>query len=122
MKQISKIIIPIILLISFQSILGQNIKKQTWETNIFNLMADAEFDLVIRINRDMNDEELKSRIGVLHSFDKDIKIEYSRDESENIKTLSGSGSGGSCMSDDFGFIIIALKDKHWKACMISDKK
>ena len=124
MKQMTKIIIPVILLISFQGLFGQNNKTQISETNIFQVMADSEFDLVIRINSDMNDEELKSRIDILHSFDEDIKIDYSRDESGNIKTLSGSGGkfGGSCKSDDFGFLIISLKDNHWKGCMISDKK
>lgn len=122
MKQLTKIIIPVILLISFQGLFGQNNKTQISETNIFQVMADSEFDLLIRINSNMNDEELKSRISVLHSLDEDIEIDYIRDESGNIKTLSSSGSGGSCMSDDFGFLIIALTDKHWKGCMISDKK
>lgn len=122
MKQITKIIIPVILLISFQNLFGQNDTNQISEANIFEVMANSQFDLIIRINRDMNDKEIKSRIDVLHSFDKDIKIDYSRDESGNIKTLSSSGSGGSCMSDDFGFLIISLKDNHWKGCMIADKK
>ena len=122
MKQMTKIIIPVILLISFQNLFGQNNKKQISETNIFQVMADSEFDLLIRINRDMNDEELKSRIDVLHSFDEDIKIRYSRDESGNIRTLSSSSGKGSCKSDDFGFLIISLKDNQWKGCMISDKK
>lgn len=72
----------------------------------------------------MNDEELKSRIDALHIFNKDIKIDYSRDESGSIKTLSSSGgkSSGSCKSDDFGFLIISLKDNRWQGCMISDNK
>lgn len=124
MKQMTKIIIPVILLISFQNLFGQTNMTQISETNIFQVMADSEFDLLIRINRDMNDEELKSRIDVLHSFDGDIKIDYSRDESGNIKTLSSSGgqNRGSCKSDDFGFLIISLKDNHWNGCMISGKK
>lgn len=122
MKQMTKIIITAIFLISIQNLFGQNNKSQNLETNVFQALANSEFDLVIRINRDMNEEELKSRIDVLQSFDEDIKIDYSRDESGNIQTLSVSGSGGSCMSDDFGFLIISLKDNKWKGCMISDKK
>ena len=134
-----KFIIPVILLISFQGLFGQNIKKQIQKAeaqmqkaeaqmqeaeekmDIFEVMADSEFDFIIRINRDMNDEELKSRIDVLRRFDKDIEIQYTRDKSGNIKTFSSSGSKGSCMSDNFDFIIIALKDNHWNGCMISDK-
>lgn len=91
---------------------------------MFQAMADSEFDLLVRINSDMSDEELKMRIGVLHSFDTEIKIDYSRDASGNIKTLSSSGgkNRGSCKSEDFGFLIIALQDKHWKGCMMSDKE
>lgn len=122
MKQMTKIIITAIFLISIQNLFGQNNKSQNLETNVFQALANSEFDLVIRINRDMNEEELKSRIDVLQSFDEDIKIDYSRDESGNIQTLSVSGSGGSCMSDDFGFLIISLKDNKWRGCMISDKK
>jgi len=123
MKQMTKIIFPVLLLISFH-VFGQNSTPQLSETNIFQEMAKSESDLVIRINRDMTDEELKSRIDVLHIFNKDIKIDYSRDESGNIKTLSSSGgkSSGSCKSDDFGFLIISLKDNQWQGCMISGKK
>jgi len=134
-----KFIIPVILLISFQGLFGQNIKKQIQKAeaqmqkaeaqmqeaeekmDIFEVMADSEFDFIIRISRDVNDEELKSRIDVLQRFDKDIEIQYTRDKSGNIKTFSSSGSKGSCMSDNFDFIIIALKDNHWNGCMISDK-
>lgn len=122
MKQMTKISILVILLVSFQNLFGQINKTQISETNIYQVMADSEFDFIIRINRDMNDEELKSRIDVLHSFDENIEIQFTRDESGNIKTLSSSGSGGSCMSDDFDFLIISLKDNHWKGCMVSDKK
>ncbi|MBD0852653.1 hypothetical protein [Maribacter arenosus] len=122
MKQMTKFIILVVLFISFQNLSGQNNKTQISETNVFQAMAESEFDLLIRIDMDMNDAELKSRIDVLNSFDRDIKIEYSRDESGNIKALSSSGSGGSCMSDNFGFLIISLKDSKWKGCMISDKK
>jgi hypothetical protein len=142
MKQMKKFIIPVILLISFQGLLGQNIKKeiqkaetqiqkaeaqiqqaeaQIQKAEVFEIMANSEFDFIIRINRDMNDEELNSRIDVLHRFDKDIEIQYTRDKSGNIKTFSSSGSKASCMSDNFDFIIIALKDNHWNGCMISDK-
>ena len=134
-----KFIIPIILLISFQGLFGQNIKKQIQKAeaqmqkaeaqmqeaekkmDIFDVMADSEFDFIIRISRDVNDEELKSRIDVLQRFDKDIEIQYTRDKSGNIKTFSYSGSKATCMSDNFDFIIIALKDNHWNGCMISDK-
>lgn len=124
MNQMTKIIILVILLISFQNLFGQNNKTQIAETNIYQAIANSEYDLVIRINRDMNDEEVKSRIDVLQSFNEDIRIDYSRDESGNIKSLSSSGgkSAGSCRSDDFGFLIISLKDNQWKGCMISDKK
>ena len=134
-----KFIIPIILLISFQGLFGQNIKKQIQKAeaqmqkaeaqmqeaeekmDIFEVMADSEFDFIIRISRDVNDEELKSRIDVLQRFDKDIEIQYTRDKSGNIKTFSSSGSKASCMSDNFDFIIIALKDNLWNGCMMSDK-
>ena len=122
MKQMIKIIIPVILLISFQNLFGQNNKTQSWDTHIFPAIANSEFDLIIRINMDMNDEEVKSRIDVLHSFNEDIKIDYSRDESGNIKILSSSSSKSSCKSDNFGFLIVSLKDNQWMGCMISDKK
>jgi len=142
MKQISKITISIMLLISFQGLFGQNIKKQIQKAEtqiqeaeaqiqkaeaqmqkaeIFEVMADSEFDFIIRINRDMNDEELMARIDVLRRFDKDIEIQYTRDKSGNIKTFSSSDGKASCISDNFDFIIIALKDNHWNGCMISDK-
>ncbi|MGB5269499.1 hypothetical protein [Eudoraea sp.] len=124
MKQMTKIIILVILLIGFQNLFGQNNKTLIAETNLFAAIANSEFDLIIRINMDMNDEEVESRIDVLQSFNEDIRIDYSRDESGNIKSLSSSGgkSAGSCRSDDFGFLIISLKDNQWKGCMISDRK
>ena len=124
MKQLTKIVIPVILLISVQNIYAQKNKTQILANNIYQTIANSEFDIVIRIDKDMNDEELKSRIDVLHSFVEGIQIFYSRDESGNIKTLSSSGgkSGGSCRSDDFDFLIISLKDHKWAGCMISDKK
>ncbi|WP_149275097.1 hypothetical protein [Pareuzebyella sediminis] len=122
MKQLTKFIILVVLFISFQNLFGQNNRSQNPETNVFQAVATSGFDLFIRINWDMNEEEIESRIDVLQSFDEDIKIDYSRDESGHIKTLSSSGSGGSCKSDDFGFLIISLKDSKWKGCMISDKK
>lgn len=122
MKQVTKIFIPVILLISFQNGFGQNDKTQNPETNVYQAIANSEFDLVVRINRDMNEEELKKRLDALHIFNEDIKIDYSRDESGNIKTLSSSGSGGSCMSDNFGFLIISLKESKLKGCMISDNR
>ncbi len=70
----------------------------------------------------MSDKEVKSRTKILRSFDKTIQIKYTCDESGNIKTLFSSSSGGSCKTDDFGFLIITLKDNHFKGCMISDKK
>ncbi|EAR02997.1 hypothetical protein [Maribacter sp. HTCC2170] len=123
MKQMTKII-AVILLISFQNSFGQNTKTQIPETNVFPAIANSEFDLIIRIDTDMVEEEVQSRIGVLKSFDKDLEIFYSRDETGDIKTLTSSGgkSSGSCKSDDFGYLIIALKDYQWKGCMISDKK
>lgn len=122
MEQIKKIIIPVILLISFQNLFGQNNETQISETNIYQAIANSGYDLFIRINREMNDEEVNSRIDVLRSFDKDIKIQYSRNESGNIKTLSSSSGKGSCKSDDFGFLIVSLKDNQWKGCMIADKE
>lgn len=122
MKHMTKIFIPVILLICFQNVFGQNDKIQNPETNVYQAIANSEFDLVVRINRDMNEEELKTRIDALHIFNVDIKIDYSRDECGNIKTLSSSGSGGSCMSDNFGFLIISLKDSKWKGCIISDNR
>ncbi|MGB5204635.1 MAG: hypothetical protein WBN63_10640 [Eudoraea sp.] len=124
MKQMTKIIILVILLIGFQNLFGQNNKTLIAETNLFAAIANSEFDLIIRINMDMNDEEVESRIDVLQSFNEDIRIDYARDESGNIKSLSSSGgkSAGSCRSDDFGFLIISLKDNQWKGCMISDRK
>ena len=116
------IIITAILLISFLNLFGQNNKTHNPETIVYQAIANSEFDLVIRINREMNDAEVKTRIDVLHIFNEDIQIDYSRDEYGNIKTLSSSGSGGSCMSDNFGFLIISLKDSKWKGCMISDNR
>ncbi|MDT7827170.1 hypothetical protein RQM65_00655 [Pricia sp. S334] len=113
---------PIILLISFQGLFGQPDETQNNEINTYHEIASSELDLIIRINRNMDDEEIKSRIEILRSFDEKIEIEYSRDESGNIKTLSSSSGKGSCKSDDFGFLIISLKDNQWKGCMISDKK
>ncbi len=62
MKQMTKIIILVILLISFQNLFGQNNKTQIAETNIYQAIANSEFDLIIRINMDMNDEEVKSQL------------------------------------------------------------
>jgi hypothetical protein len=124
MKQMTKIIIPVILLINFHNVFGQNKMTQISAANIYQVIANSEIDVLIRIDRDMNDEEINSRIGVLRNFVEDIEITYSRDESGNIKTLSsaGSQSSGSCKSDDFGFLIISLIDNKWNGCMISDKK
>jgi hypothetical protein len=124
MKQMTKIIIPVILLINFHNVFGQNEMTQISAANIYQAIANSEFDVVIRIDKDMNDEEINSRIGVLRNFVEGIEITYSRDESGNIKTLSCSGgkSSGSCKSDDFDFLIISLKDNKWNGCMISDKK
>ncbi|QED38083.1 hypothetical protein FK178_10265 [Antarcticibacterium arcticum] len=122
MKQVTKFFIPVILLTSFQNVFGQNDKTQNPETDVYQAIANSEFDFVVRINRDMNEEELKTRIDALHIFNEDIKIDYSRDESGNIKTLSSSGSGSSCMSENFGFLIISLKDSEWMGCIISDNK
>ena len=122
MKQMTKIIIPVLLLISFQNLIGQNSQTRISETNIFQAIANSELDLIIRIDTDMNDEKVKSRIGILQSFVENIEIHYSRDESGDIKILSSSSSGSSCKSDDFGFLIISLKDNQQKGCMISDKK
>ncbi len=124
MKQIAKIIIPVLVLISFQKLLGQNNKTQIAEKDVYQFIENSELDLVIRIDRDMDDVELKSRIDILHVIDKDIQIDYSRDESGNIKTLSSSGGQfrGSCKSDDFGSLIITIKDDHWNGCMIWGKK
>ena len=80
MKQITKIGMLAVVLIGFQNVFGQNAKPQISEANVYQKIVDAEYDLVIRIDSDMNDEELKSRIDALHSFDKDIEIHYSRDE------------------------------------------
>lgn len=113
------------LLIGFQNVFGQNNHVEMPDSaKMLHTVANSEYDLIIRINRDMSDEEIKSRIKVLENIDRGIRIDYSRDESGNIKSLSGSGgkSSGSCMSDDFGFLIIGLKDGKWKGCMISDKK
>lgn len=124
MKQMTKIIIPVILLINFHNVFGQNEMTQIPATNIYQAIANSEIDFLIRIDKDMNDEEINSRIGVLRNFVEGIEITYSRDESGNIKTLSSSGgqSSGSCKSDDFGFLIISLKDNKWNGCMISDNK
>ena len=124
MKQMTKIIIPVILLINFHNVFGQNDMAQIPATNIYQGIANSEIDVVIRIDRDMNDEEINSRIGVLRNFVESIEISYSRDESGNVKTLSSAGgqSSGSCKSDNFGFLIISLKDNKWNGCMISDKK
>ncbi|MFH6604357.1 hypothetical protein ACEZ3G_12770 [Maribacter algicola] len=125
MKKQANILFTVIVLIGFQNVFGQNNQAEIPKSaNMLQAVANSEYDLIIRINRDMNDEEIESRINVLHGFDGDIRIDFSRDESGNIKSLSGSGgkSSGSCMSDDFGFLIIGLKDGKWKSCMIGDKK
>ena len=125
MKQMmTRIIFSIVLLVSCYKLAAQGNMAQNAEVNMFQTMAVSEFDLLIRIHQDMNEEEIKTRIDVLQSFDKNIKIDYLRDESGNIKELSGSGgeNRGSCKSDDFGFVIIALKNNHWQGCMMSDKK
>jgi hypothetical protein len=124
MKQMTKIIIPVILFINFHNVFGQNEMTQISAANIYQVIANSEIDVLIRIDRDMNDEEINSRIGVLRNFVESIEISYSRDESGNIKTLSSAGgkSSGSCKSDDFDFLIISLKDNKWNGCMISDKK
>lgn len=119
-----KVIIPVILLFVFQNILGQSNTKQMPEMELMKALANSDLDAVIRIDHDMNEEQLKSRIDILHRFNKNIEIEYTRDESGNIKTLTSSGgkSAGSCQSDDFGFLLITLQDNHWSGCMISGKK
>ena len=107
----------------FQGILGQENKTEISSNNIYLLMANSEYDVVLRIDQNMNDDEFNSRIDFLRSFVKDIDISYSRDESGNIETLSSSGglSSGSCESDDFNYLIIALKGHEWMGCMISDR-
>ena len=122
MKQILKIVITAIAFTNFQTVLGQNNSISNPETNIYQTIANSEFELVIRINNNMNDEELKSRIDILHRMDKDIAIDYSRDTAGKIKTLSSSGGGGSCMSENFDFVIISLRNNKWAGCMISDRK
>ena len=124
MKKIIRVVIPVILLMGFQNVLGQSNTKQMPEMELMKALANSELDAVIRIDYDMNEEQLKSRIDILHRFDKNIEIEYSRDDSGNIKTLKGSGgkSAGSCESDDFDFLIIGLKDDHWSGCAISSRK
>ncbi|HEA19357.1 MAG TPA: hypothetical protein ENH87_00345 [Pricia antarctica] len=122
MKHITKISIAAIILISYQNVLGQKDRIQNPDTNIYQTIANSELDLVIRINNNMNDEELKSRIDILHLIDEDIVIDYSRDKSGKIKTLSSSGVGSSCLSENFDFLIISLKNNKWAGCMISDNK
>ncbi|WP_282162990.1 hypothetical protein [Ulvibacterium marinum] len=108
------------LLISFQLGFGQSSST----SKMFLAMAESESDLLIRINNDMNEKELQSRIAILHHLDKAIKIDYSRDASGKIITLFSSGgkNRGSCESDDFGYLIISLQNNRWRACMIADKE
>ena len=65
---------------------------------MFKAVANSEYDLVVRINRDMSDAEWSSRIELLTSFDKTIKINYTRDKAGNISTLSSSNGRSSCAS------------------------
>ncbi|RKN78474.1 hypothetical protein D7Z94_19870 [Ulvibacterium marinum] len=108
------------LLVCFQSGFGQSSST----SKMFQAMAESESDLLIRINNNMNEKELQSRIAILHHLDKAITIDYSRDASGNITTLSSSGgkNKGSCESDDFGYLIISLQNNRWRNCMISDKE
>jgi len=123
MKKIAKIGLAVVLSISFQSAFSQNITEaKPLSLLMFEAVANSEYDLVVRINSDMSDEELRSRINLLTSFDKDITIEYSRDNSGNISTLSSSNGRSSCVSDNFGYLIIGFENGESKGCMISDKK
>ena len=118
-----KTFFSVLLFIGFQSVFGQDGSTQILSSNLYQAIADSEYDIVIRLDKDMNDAEINSRIAVLRSFVADIEISYSRDESGNIKTLSSSGgsSSGSCASDDFNFVIIAVKNDVWQGCMIADR-
>ncbi len=120
MQHLTKIYITVILLISFQPGYGQSSST----SKMFQAMTESESNLLIRINSDMNEKELQSRIAILHHLDKAITIDYSRDASGKIITLFSSGgkNRGSCESDDFGYLIISLQNNRWGACMISDKE
>ncbi len=123
MQKIAKIGIALMLSISFQSSFSQNkTEPKPVSALMFEAVGNSEYDLVVRINSDMNDEELGSRIELLTRFDKAIKIEYSRAKSGNIKTLSSSNGRSSCASDNFGYLIIGFENGASKGCMISDKK
>ena len=123
MKKSLKLFTLSLVLMGFQGVLGQEKNTETSSNNIIRLMANSGYDVVIRIDQGMNDDEINSRIDFLRSFVEDIDISYSRDGSGNIETLSSSGglSSGSCESDDFNYLIIALKDREWMGCMISDR-
>ncbi|WP_147415944.1 hypothetical protein [Ulvibacterium marinum] len=120
MQNLTKIYFTVMLLVCFQSGFGQSSST----SKMFQAMAESESDLLIRINNNMNEKELQSRIAILHHLDKAITIDYSRDASGNITTLSSSGgkNKGSCESDDFGYLIISLQNNRWRNCMISDKE
>ena len=123
MKQMIKIFFSVMLFIGLQSVLGQDGSSQSLSSNIYQAIADSGYDMVIRLDKEMNEAEINSLTDVLRSFVPEIEISYTRDESGTIKTLKSSGgpSSGYCASDDFDFLIIAIKDNKWKGCRISDR-
>jgi len=111
MKQSLKFIVAITMLISCQNLFGQDDKPEMPPSaKMYHMIADLEYDLIVRINRDMKEEELRARIRVMNSFDASVKIDYSWDESGNIRTLKCTNSGSSCESDDFGYLIVGFEN------------
>ncbi|MFC4096403.1 hypothetical protein [Euzebyella saccharophila] len=118
-----KIIVSFLIVFTFQNSTGQNTDNQERINDIYKTMADSNFDIVIRLDNEMNDNDVNARVKIIKSFVSGAEISYSRDSVGNIKTLLSSGglSSSSCESDNFGFLVVALKDNEWKGCMIADR-
>jgi hypothetical protein len=90
-------------------------------SKLLDQVEDLHIDMIIKIDRNMSDKEVRQRIQTLTSYDPDIKIGYERNEKGEITKLMCTHIGRMCGSEDFGHLLVTMKEGAFYNCRVGDR-
>ncbi len=113
-----KIITTLIILL-FSIFICSAAQGQTSRLELMEAIGDLEFDLMIIIKNTSSEEQLKKSIQLLKREAEEADIQYYLTDGR-IESLSFRGNGHGCASEQFGVLVVGIKDGEVTGCFVRD--
>lgn len=81
-------------------------------------LHELDYDVALHIRRSTEEKTYDKIFDLLKSYEPTAKIDLTRNEAGEIIKLKFEFRGASCSSDDFGSLVVLIKDDEVQSCGI----